>query len=122
MSIAYIHINDTSEPKRTLAVQIPDFTAAQAIALAYMFNPTSNPIIVNMEFGKATLHPEDRYVKRIGREIAKANMKSTDLHVVGVKRIHNSGNPFIEILLEHEEELICMELYTTNNKVFFARY
>jgi len=71
--IAYTHQNpDMYWPRATIAVDLPTvgkLISVYAVALREL----------ELYVGVARVHPEDKFVKKVGRELAKEKMKRTTL-------------------------------------------
>lgn len=82
--IEFKHVNRQQDfpelPSYTFVMDTPDHVDMEMLALDYIEGFDD----VKLHFGVAKVHPDDQYVKSVGREIALQNMQAQDFRVISV--------------------------------------
>lgn len=81
MKLSYFHDHKRKD-KRTLCFALPDYMGVRLMAVNFLFDKYSKPIIIAT--GVAKCHPKDNYKKSTGREIAFSNMLPVEYTIKNV--------------------------------------
>lgn len=101
--------------KRTFYFELPQGVDVATIIQTITIGNTS-PIII-IPTGIATVHPKDRFIKSIGREVAKNNIKDVVYSLQKIEMFPSNEYVIIFLLAEWGSARLKLNIKTFNTKV-----
>ena len=105
MAYQYLHDNKfltIMEQPKTYVFELPDYYLMEAMVSKTVTDGFTNTLSMNV--GIARLHKEDKYVKAIGREIAKKNIKKYSFSIERIV-IHTMDKEIVVFLKSKNDDL-----------------
>lgn len=101
--------------KKTFCIEIPDGVALnESLSRGLLFGREAE---ISLEFGMAKCHPDDQFVKSVGREIAMANLESRTFKVTSLNIMDKELR---YVLVGGGVVVICVVNRKTNNVKIFS--